>query len=354
MTATAVRCLAALVGLAIIGCVAHAAVMASGGYGKSGALLTIGLAAGLVVGSLAIGVAWHEDQRAIAVCLIAALAAGEAWSLLLTAERTIAHRDEHQAPLRAAAEARAKAADRVKLGEAALAAIESTPRLIQAQKAKVAADAAIIDKAAERGCLSNCRQLLQAQADAAAAELAAARADARAKAESRVNQARADLNALPIPPSATPLADRLGIEGWKIDLATAGLASLAANGLGAFLLTFAAHSRRAPHRLIDVTPIADRVEPPSSTRDAAKEADWFARTMFRPKRTGRVKLADVRHAYHEWCRKHGLDPLPDRDIGHALNVLFASVRLYRRGEGPEAAIVGIDWSQPEPLRLEGR
>jgi hypothetical protein len=193
---------------------------------------------------------------------------------------------------------------------------------------------------------------LQAQADAATAEVAAAWADARTKAESRVNQARADLNAMPIPASATPLADRLGIEGWTVDLAAAALASLAANGLAAFLLAFAAHSRRAPRRIIDVTPIADRVEPLSSARDPAKEADWFARMTFRPKRTGRVKLADVRYAYHHWCRRHGLDPLPDSDIGQALNALFASVKLYRRGEGAEAAIVGIDWSQREPFRLE--
>jgi hypothetical protein len=33
------------------------------------------------------------------------------------------------------------------------------------------ADEAVLDKSAERGCRENCRQLLQAQVDAAAAEV---------------------------------------------------------------------------------------------------------------------------------------------------------------------------------------
>jgi len=101
------RGLAALVGFAIIVCMVNAAIMASGGYGTTAALLMLGLAAGLAAGSLAVGEAWHDGRRTIALCLVAALVAGEAWSLLLTAERTIAHRDEQQAPLRAAAEVRA-------------------------------------------------------------------------------------------------------------------------------------------------------------------------------------------------------------------------------------------------------
>jgi hypothetical protein len=355
--AVAARCLAGLVGLGIIGCVAHAGVMASGGYGSTAALLVWALAAGLAVGSLAVGVACHEGRRVIAYCLIAALVAGEAWSLLLTAERTIAHRDEQQAPLREAAEARAKAGERVRLAEAALAAIGTTPRLVGAQKAKTAADAAVVEKASERGCVSNCRQLLQKAVDDAAAEVAAARVEienARIKAESVVKQARIDFNALPMPRSATPLADRLGVEGWQVDLVAAALASLAANGLAAFLLAFAAHGRAQRPLMIDVTPsAAANTAIAGRERDPADEADSFARTTFRPKSTGRVRLAEIKQAYHGWCHKRGLDPLPDRDIGQALNALFASVALYRRGEGAEAAIVGIDWrSSPHNLQIE--
>lgn len=350
MMASVSRFLAALVGFGIIGCVVHSAVMASGGYSTTAAPLMMGLAAGLAVGALAVGVAWHEGRLVIAFSLVAALAAGEAWSLLLTAERTIAHRDQHQAPLRAAAEGRAIAAERVKLTEAALAAIESTPRLVEARKAKTSADAAVVSKASERGCLVNCRQLLQAQADAASAEMSAARAEIeskRASAEGRVGQARAELDALPIPQSAAPLADRLGIDGWQVDLVAACLASLAANGLAAFLLAFAAHGRAPRPIVVDVTPT------PVAARDPTDEADRFARATFRPNRTGRVKLADIRQAYYDWCRERGLHPLPDHDIGQALNTLFSGLALYRRGNGANAAIAGIDWSRPEPLRLEG-
>ena len=66
-----------------------------------------------------------------------------------------------------------------------------------------------------------------------------------------------------------------------------------------------------------------------------------------------MKLAEIRAAYHAWCRKRGLEPLPDLEIGAALSALFSSVGLYRRGKGASAAIVGIEWKeQPAPqLRL---
>lgn len=375
MTAVTIgaRVLAAVVGVGILCLMVDASISATGGYGTPTARLAIGLAAGLVAGSVAVGVAWEEGRRGIAWWLIVALVAGEAWALLQTAERTVAHRDQQQAPLHAAVDTRAKAAERVKAAEAAVTAIGDTPRLAKAQAAKTAADAAVVSKSAEKGCAVNCRQLLQAQVDAAAAEVAAARAEIdarRAGAEGRVKQARADLALLPLPPSATPLADRLGIKGWTLDLFQAWLASLAANGLAGFLLAFAAHGRRA-HRagLVAVPPAAAAevimpagvgddadsllvdVTPPA--RDANDEADRFARATLRPKKTGRVKLAEVRAGYHAWCRHRGLEPLPDLEIGPPLAALFSSVGLYRRGKGAGAVIVGVEWSGREPLRIEG-
>ena len=205
MMAVAARMLAAVVGVGILALVVDAAITSTGGYGTPTARLAIGLAAGLVAGSIAIGVAWEEGRRGIAWCLIVALVAGEAWALLQTAERTVAHRYQQQAPLHAAVDARAKAAGRVKSAEATVAAIGDTPRLTKAQAAKAAADAAVVAKSAEKGCAVNCSKLLQAQVDAAAAEVTAARAEidaARAIAEGVVKQARAALAALPLPPSA--------------------------------------------------------------------------------------------------------------------------------------------------------
>src|SRR5262245_47894597 len=174
------RGLAALVGCGIIGCVVDAAVTASGGYGAPSARMMISLGVGLAVGSLSVGVAWHHGHRGIAGCLVAALVAGEAWSLLMTAERTIAHRDQQQAPLREQSRAYSRAIERVRLSKAAVDLAPTTSaRLQKADATKAAADAAVVDKASEKGCLANCRQLLQAQVDAAALEVENARAELR-------------------------------------------------------------------------------------------------------------------------------------------------------------------------------
>jgi len=69
--------------------------------------------------------------------------------------------------------------------------------------------------------------------------------------------------------------------------------------------------------------------------------------MFRPKRAGRVKIADIRQAYRGWCNERGLDPLPDPEIGHALSA-FSSVGLRRHGEGADAVIVGMEWNRDAP------
>jgi hypothetical protein len=219
----------------------------------------------------------------------------------------------------------------------------------------------VVAKSGEKGCAANCRQLLQAQVDVAVAETAAARAEIdakRAAAEGKLQHARADLALLPLPPSATPLADRLGIQGWRLDLFQAWLASVAANGLAGLLLAFAAHGLRHRPAVIDITPALAAAEPAvaegapaASPRDPGHEADLFARTTFRPAKTGRVKLVEIPTAYRAWCCERGLDPLPDTEIGAALSALFSSVGLYRTGKGAKAVVPGIEWKRP-PL-LEG-
>jgi hypothetical protein len=54
----------------------------------------------------------------------------------------------------------------------------------------------------------------------------------------------------------TPLADRLGIEPWKIDVLIAALGSIAINGLACGLMIFGAHGRRVPTVMPEViTPV---------------------------------------------------------------------------------------------------
>jgi hypothetical protein len=52
-------------------------------------------------------------------------------------------------------------------------------------------------------------------------------------------RARAEFERNPLPGSATPLADRLGVAGWLLDLLHAALGSLVGNGLAMCLLGFA-------------------------------------------------------------------------------------------------------------------
>jgi hypothetical protein len=103
--------------------------------------------------------------------------------------------------------------------------------------------------------------------------------------------------------------------------------------------------------VIDITPtvVAEVSAAPATgmmeacVRNVEEEADAFARTTFRPSRTRRVVLEEIPAAYRGWCRKRGLEPLPDIAMGSALSALFSSVGLYRNGDGAAAAIVGIDW-----------
>ena len=107
-----------------------------------------------------------------------AIATGEVFTLLSTAERLTAAREASQAPLRQAVEARQKLETRVAKAEAAVAALpEASARFQAAMQSKAAADAAVVTKSAERGCAANCRLLLQAQADQNQQEVEAARRD---------------------------------------------------------------------------------------------------------------------------------------------------------------------------------
>jgi hypothetical protein len=157
MIRAAVHVLAALVGFVIIGCVVHASIMASGGYESGAAPLMIALGCGLGIGSIAVGMAWGDRRWFVTAGLAIALVAGEAYALLLTAERVTSHREAQQAPLKAEAANRAKAAQHVADAERVLAdASKDTPRLTLALSAKKAADEAAIGKSAEQGCAKNC------------------------------------------------------------------------------------------------------------------------------------------------------------------------------------------------------
>jgi hypothetical protein len=216
---TLLRRIAFFVGLALLAATAHATIVAASGYGSPHSFITIIVAAGVGVSALVIGSAWR-DRPVLALCLAAAVVAGEAFGLLSTAERLIVAREAAQAPLRFAGEAHSKAAKRVAAANAALASIpEMTSRLVAALAAKAAADATAQRDASAKTCLANCRALLQAQVDAAAGEVDAARAELAERkiaAEREVAEASAAFARHKAPESATPLADRIGIAAWAL------------------------------------------------------------------------------------------------------------------------------------------
>jgi hypothetical protein len=206
-----------------------------------------------------------------------------------------------------------------------------------AEAAKAAADAAVIAKSAERNCASNCRELLQAQVDSAQAELNAARAELaskRAAAEHELREASRALEATPALASATPLADRIGVSAWIIDLAQSALGSLAANGLACALLVFGTHPRR--RETVEVVEPAWSVSEPlpkplparkliKQEATAKGQAPRFACECLEP--GGEADLDAIMQRYRGWCKARGLTPLPDRDIAVALADLFSESGL---------------------------
>jgi hypothetical protein len=251
----------------------------------------------------------------------------------MTAERLVAGREAQQAPLREAEAQRAKAAQRLADAKAALERLPATsPRLEAAIAAKAAADTAVVEKSAERHCLANCRALLQAQVDAAERAVGEARAEIAARRElagDELQNSRAALAAIVPMPSATPLADRLGIPAWLLDLIAAALGSMAANGLGCGLIAYAGHGRRREAGVIDVPDIT--IEPAASPRQAFAEGNAVAQFAFdRLWPDARGDGADVlaiHQAYREWCRGKGVEPLAGPALGRALGDVFENVGI---------------------------
>ena len=69
------------------------------------------------------------------------------------------------------------------------------------------------------------------------------------------------LAALPAVAAASPLAARINVPDWVLDLIRAGLFSVSANGLGAFLLAFASHNGV---RRVQSVPVSVPVETPKA------------------------------------------------------------------------------------------
>jgi hypothetical protein len=369
-----IRALAVLIAFALLGASAHAIIAhVADGYSSPHAIVTLTLAAGVAVGALAIGAAWEQRRRVLACIICIALLCGEAFGLVSTAERIIAQRDGVQMTISAAREKHDTARRELHKAEAELARADTSDRLQRAEAAKAAADAAALTKAAERSCAANCRALLEQQVSAAAAEVDAARTDSTGKrnaAAYAVARARDALKAAPAPASSTPLADRLGLQGWQLDLLVAALGSLAVNGLAATLLVFAGHggshrptSRPSTARAVNAAPLpyieataehaimqeaapAPRMQPVNVREHAAR----FGVECFGPSKSGSASLDAVKARYLEWCGEIGLEPLPDATIGKALADLFGAAGVRVEDRSGRLVVVGVELKAADNTR----
>ncbi len=209
------RVVATFCGAAILAAASHAVVEASH-QDLAHATLTYVLAAGIFAASIAIGAAWHRGRRVLATYLVAALFAAEAFNVVATGDRVVAERDMRQAEVKSAM-------DRYTAAQS-----EHTKTL----EAKTQVDNTVLVEASKPGCKDRCKQLLDGQVAVANANLERARETAR-------------LNPKPTI-SGSPLADRLGLPAWTIDILVALLLSLGANGLAAALIAYGCHVPPAP------------------------------------------------------------------------------------------------------------
>lgn len=347
------RALAIASGIALVAAAAYASLAHSGaGLTSPYGLLTLAVAGGLIVGALCVGAAWGAGRRAIALAIASGMICGELYTLILTSERILSTRDAARVSIQAVVERRQSAARLVRDAEARHAKADSSPRLERAITAKATADRAAIEKSAERSCASNCRALLQAQVDAAQREVdaaLAARSEATAHAARVLEAARLELAALRPPPSASPLAARLGLPAWILDLIAAGLASLAINGLGAALLAFGAHggARREPTKSrapqFAQMPAAASQEPEmiAAPRDNLAHVAKFMVEAMRPDPEGMAAVREVRAAYIRWCRKMDLDALPAHAMADYLAALCRRAGLEVGSVDGRPIILGV-------------
>ena len=360
------RWVAILIGAAIIGAATHVTIDATGGYGAPHAPLAVAIACGVIVGAVCVGRAWADRRWFLAVFITLALLAGEAWSMLSTAERIIAGREKAAEPARDLAKQRRAAEQRLTAARAAPA--PSTARLEAAMEAKARADSSVATDASKKSCATNCRALLNKAVDDATNEVAAARRELEGLKQAReatIAAAAAALEDVPAPKSEAPLADKLGLPAWMLDLIAAGLASLSANGLGAGLVAYGAHGHarrqiQKPQQTADKRPLTIEAEftaaqeakaapakilPLPTPKDPRQQAAKFGLECFTPAGAAWPPLAEGQMAYVVWCAQAQIPPLPTAKIAAALADLFEGSglmleehdgRLFVRGAALQA------------------
>lgn len=152
-----------------------------------------------------------------------------------------------------------------------------------------------------------------------------------------LRDARAALARTTLPPSPTPLADRLGMAAWALDLLAAALGSLAPNGLGCGLIAFAAHGRREDKPAVNEPHLKLRKQVVCESDHAAQ----FAVECLAPAAKSQVALVDLHAAYLKWCTSKNVEALPPTHIGAHLASLFDGTGITLAESGGRQIALGV-------------
>jgi hypothetical protein len=230
-------------GTALIGTATYANVLASGGLSADMAPALIAHAVGLGIGAACVGASIRSKRYFLAFMISTALIIGEAYTFLNTGERELESRELRQAPNKLADAKRKAIEAEIAKAEAALAGLTSH-RVSQAEQVLARVEESTIQASTQKDCWKMCKARLDDSVEGARRELQTARAELaaeRAGIVAKVEGFKAEIAAIPVVAALSPLAARIGVPDWKLDLTRAGLFTVSANGLGGLLVLFFGH-----------------------------------------------------------------------------------------------------------------
>jgi hypothetical protein len=274
----------------------------------------------------------------VAALAILVLVACEAATFIGTADLQLAGIEMRAAPVHEAVAKRKAAKDW-------LARLEHDDRVERAERALQIAQADAREKSTTKNCGKNCASILAKTAEDA--NIAVAEAQSSLQLERR--QAQAALAAAPLPPSTSPLADRLGVQASTLDLLFVGFRGFAVAAGAAIVLAVGAHGgHRAPEPMklaTNVVPITQKR--PSLT--AAKstppvtlgDVDAFLLDRVCHEKGGRVSWAEAFIAYRAWCEAGGCAAVDAKAFGSRLDGLRDELGLKVRTRGHDVFFMDL-------------
>jgi hypothetical protein len=228
------RLLSFTAGITILGTATWATIDAGSLTGSS-ASLAVALSLGLAVTAMVLP---KVKSKALIAGLSLALFAGEASNLLSVAERVVIQRE-------------AVSSKTVTANSTATSSRQTLTRLEAELSAHRLKSVTVV---ATKDCRSECRQLLEKQTASLEASVSTAKAETSSTASAR---------------SATPLADKIGVQAWFLDVLMAVLLSVGSNLLAGFLIMWSTHTTASvTAETLDLTARDDSGNSPVKTDDS--------------------------------------------------------------------------------------